>query len=338
MARPPRDAACASARDRSGTSDLASISSDSRYALQMKPTSNKEGSIRNRNRRPYKPSAVRSYELSLETRLRPEFGDTRLTDLQRNDVQDYAEELVAEGLDASTVRNILMPLRVIFRRAVRRGDVLVNPTADLELPAIEGRRENVVTPAQARALLEALPEGERAVWAMAVYAGLRAGELRALRVEDIELSGGVIRIQRAWDRVDGVIEPKSAAGKREVPLCEHLRAHLERITWTEGFVFGDSADAPLKYERTLARAYSAWTKAELERITLHDGRHSFRSYLDYAGISKARADRYMGHSNHSVGRRYTHAFQEQLAAETAKLDEYLAVATTGKVVPLAASA
>lgn len=37
-----------------------------------------------------------------------------------------------------------------------------------------------------------------------------------------------------------------------------------------------------------------------------------------------------------MGRRYTHGFREQLAADAAKLDEYLAGATAGKVVPLAA--
>lgn len=94
----------------------------------------KAGSVRNRNRKPFKPSAIRSYEAAVVARLRPMFGARKLTDLQRNDVQDYAEELLAEGLDPSTVRNLLMPLRVLYRIAVRRGEVAVNPTHDLELP------------------------------------------------------------------------------------------------------------------------------------------------------------------------------------------------------------
>jgi integrase len=86
-----------------------------------------------------------------------------------------------------------------------------------------------------------------------------------------------------------------------------------------------------------ARAGAAWKKAKLERITLHNARYSFRSYLDYVGISEARCDRYLGHANHSIGRRYTHAFQSQLASDAALLDAYLGGATTGKVVPLAAT-
>jgi integrase len=300
-----------------------------------------DGSIRNRNRKPYKPSAIRSYEAVLESRLRPEFGAARLSDLRRNDVQDFAETLLADGLDASTVRNVLMPLRVVYRRAVRRGDVLVNPTMDLELPAVEGTRERVAPPREAEALLEALSESDAALWATALYAGLRNGELRALRVEDIDLNEGVLRVERSWDDVEGAVEPKSAAGKREIPICAHLRrllaAHLVRLGRDGGLVFGQTSSQPYNYGKTTRRAYAAWKAARLERITFHNARHSFRSYLDYAGISEARCDRYLGHANHSVGRRYTHGFREHLVADAAKLDEYLAGATAGKVVPLAAT-
>jgi integrase len=282
-----------------------------------------------------------NYEAVLEARLRIEFGAIRLSDLRRNDVQDYAETLLSEGLDPSTVRNILMPLRVIYRRAVRRGEVHMNPTVDLELPGVEGARNRVASPGEAEELLKALTEPDAALWATALYAGLRNGELRALRVEDIDLDDGLIRVERSWDDVEGEIEPKSAAGKREIPICDHLRgyleAHLERLGRDAGLVFGETAQQPYSYWKTTSRAYKTWKAAKLERITLHNGRHSFRSYLDYAGISEARCDRFLGHANHAVGRRYTHGFREQLAADAAKLDEYLSGATAGKVVPLPAT-
>ena len=75
-----------------------------------------------------------------------------------------------------------MPLRAIFRRAVARGELAVNPTSALELPAVRGRRDRIVSPEQAAQLLVALPERDRPLWATALYAGLRRGELQALRV------------------------------------------------------------------------------------------------------------------------------------------------------------
>jgi len=75
----------------------------------------------------------------------------------RNAVQDLVDRLVAEGASASTVRNAVLPLRAIYRRAISRSEVHVNPTEGLALPAVRARRERVARPEEARALIEALP-------------------------------------------------------------------------------------------------------------------------------------------------------------------------------------
>jgi integrase len=293
----------------------------------------RDGTIRNRNRRPFKPSAIRSYRDSLEKHVYPEFGYGRLTDLTRNDVQDFCDALLSNGLDPSTVRNAIMPLRVIYRRAVRRNEATINPTSDLELPAVTGKRERVASPAEAVKLLEALPEADQALWATALYAGARSGELKALQDEDVDLEAGTIRIERSWDKVEGFIEPKSAAGKRTIPICDHLRSYLERVERDGGFFFG-SAREPFDYDAIYKRARKAWDDAELEPIGLHECRHSFSSYLDAAGVSDTRADRYMGHANHSVQRRYRHSLDGQLAADAGLLDEFLSGAESRKVLQL----
>jgi len=61
----------------------------------------------------------------------------------------------------------------------------------------------------------------------ALYAGLRRGELQALRWEEVDLAKGIIRVERAWDEKGrSFVEPKSAAGKRAVPIATVLRDHL----------------------------------------------------------------------------------------------------------------
>jgi integrase len=71
-----------------------------------------------------------------------------------------------------------------------------------------------------------LPTSDRGLWATALYAGLRTGELQALDWADIDLDQNLIRVERSWDSQAGYIEPKSRAGKRRVPLTQTLRAHL----------------------------------------------------------------------------------------------------------------
>jgi integrase len=155
----------------------------------------KAGTVRNRSGDRYKPSAIRSYEEAMRLRVLPALGSARLADLRRPDVQAMVDRLLAEGLSPSTIRCTVLPLRAIFRRAVSRGELAVNPCDGIELAAVRSRRERIADPVEAAALIAAAPERDRATWATSLYAGLRRGELRALRVDDVDLAGGVIRVQ-----------------------------------------------------------------------------------------------------------------------------------------------
>lgn len=138
------------------------------------------GHVRNRNGEPYKPSAIRGYERCLRLRMLPELGTEPLGEIQRKHIQALVDKWLEAGLDPSTIKNTLNPLQAIYRYAVKRDQVAENPTRGLELPRAEGRRDHVASPAEAVALLNALPMEDRALWATAFYAGLRRGELRAL--------------------------------------------------------------------------------------------------------------------------------------------------------------
>src|SRR5262249_4121299 len=65
------------------------------------------GAIRTRTGARYKPSVVREYERSLRLHVLPALGGARLSRIQQRDVQHLADELLALGADASTIRNAL---------------------------------------------------------------------------------------------------------------------------------------------------------------------------------------------------------------------------------------
>ena len=136
------------------------------------------GIARTRSGDPYKPSALRSYEEALQTKVLRELGNLRLSAVDRVAIQDMVDRLTAQGLAPSTVRNSILPLRAIFRRAVARSQVVQNPTLELSLPAVRGRRDRVARPDEARSLIAAVGEADRALWATALYAGLRRGSCR----------------------------------------------------------------------------------------------------------------------------------------------------------------
>lgn len=288
------------------------------------------GAVRNRSGRAFKPSTLRGYQRTLELRVFPHIGGVRLSDVHRRDLQRLIEALVAAGDTPSTVRNAIDPLRSIFRRAIRDELVAVNPTHDLEVPADDGRRERVATPGEARALLAALPDEDRALWATALYTGLRRGELRELRWTDVDLEAGMIGVERALDDSGEIITTKTIAGQREVPILGALRPHLLAHKLRTGrsgsdLVFGRTASGPFIPSTVRRRAIAAWEKAELEPIALHECRHTATTEMRAAGLDFKMIQVIIGHSSVTTTfDRYTHVSREHLRAAGEQLDDHYA--------------
>ncbi len=299
----------------------------------------KTGHIRNRSGDPYKPSAIRGYERSLRLRVLPELGHLRVSALRRRDVQDFADRLYAKGLDPSTIKNTLNPLQAIYRRALSRDEVAINPTTGLELPAVRGTRERIASPAEAAELLAALPDDDRALWATAFYAGLRRGELRALKWSDVDLKGRMIRVERTLDdgeraRPGETIAPKTKAGRRRVPVARVLHGELAAHKLRTGrdadaLVFGRTASEPFTPSTVRRRALATWDPEEGEErqhepIGLHEARHTLASTMIAAGADLKTISTCMGHSSITITiDRYGHLLPGSEEAAAAKLDAYL---------------
>jgi|SRR5947209_6932059 len=289
----------------------------------------KTGSIRNRSGDPYKPSAVRSYERALRLRAYPTLGDRRLVEVRRRDIQDLIETMLGAGASASTIKNALDPLRVIYRRALNRDEVTIDPTHGLEVPADRGRRERFAENAETAKLLAALPEGDRALWATAFYTGLRRGELRELRCSDYDRSAYVLRVRRALDDDGTVIATKTHAGTRDVPVIPTLRpilaAHLLQTGRSDDdLIFGRTATAPFIPSTVRRRARDAWKAAKLMPITLHEARHSTATAMRAAGIDFKLISAILGHSSITITQdRYTHVSEAHLAEAAKQLEAHV---------------
>ncbi len=293
------------------------------------------GSVRNRSGRPFKPSVVEGYEASLIQLGLP--GSRRAPPGRRPPpaCQALADRLVADGKRPSTVRNVLMPLRVIFRRGIRDGVVVVNPTSELDLPADTGRRDRFATPAEAAALLAVLDPGDRAAWALALYAGLRLGEVRALEWSEVDLDAGELHVRRAWcNRTKQMTAPKTPAAERMVPVAGELRQILLEYRLLTGRVGGglvvsrrgggvESADA------LADRAERAWNASSLEPLSMHDARHTYASLMILAGVPITALARFMGHTSITTTvDRYGHLYPTERRTAAAALDRLLGLSGT----------
>jgi integrase len=292
------------------------------------------GAIRTRAGERYKPSVVREYERSLRLHVLPTLGGARLSRIQRRDVQRLADDLLAAGADPSTIRNALKPVQVIYRRTIEDGDLAVNPCERLRLPAARGRLERIASPTEAAALIAALRPEDRALWGCTFYAGLRRGELRALLWDDVDVADGLIRVERSMSGHGETGRPKSRAGRRSVPIVAALRDLLvehKLVTRRDvGFIFGSSATQPFTPTAVRKRALTAWRRAGLDPIGLHECRHTFASLLIAAGVNAKAITTYLGHTSiQTTFDLYGHLMPGNEDEAVALVDAYLERADTG---------
>ena len=155
------------------------------------------------------------------------------------------------------------------------------------------------------------------------------GELRALRVDDVDLAASVIRVQRGWDPVEGEIQLKSHAGRRRVPIATALRDYLSEHLALTGrrdaeLIFGRTPTAPFFANRLQERADAAWRAVELDRLTPHEGRHTFASLMIAVGVNAKALSTFMGHAKIGVTLdRYGHLMPGSEEEAAALLDAYL---------------
>jgi integrase len=166
------------------------------------------------------------------------------------------------------------------------------------------------------------------VWALAFYGGLRVGELRALRWSHVDFAAGIVRVEAAWDDVEGEQETKTEAGVRTVPLEAELRRELRAHKLATGrggddLVFGRTRTDAFVRSTMRARAVKAWKAAKLEPLTPHEGRHCCASYLAAAGVSPKDAQTILGHADvRTTMAVYTHAIPGWETEAAAKLGAY----------------
>ena len=282
----------------------------------------RSGAILDRSGKPYKPKTVRGYEHGLKTYIYPLLGSRKVSSLRRADIQGFVEEMRALGAAPSTVHNRLDPLRVIVRRSIDNDELLVDPCARLKMPVVRNARTRIESSTTAEALIAALPESEQAFWALALFAGVRRGELRGLQVDDIDFDAGLVRVRRGWDDVEGEIDPKTFAGARDIPMVGELRricrAHKLQTGRNGTQLFLGRTPADPFYPSTIrARALKAWgwkqvpnpnpgppqtiwIKARpdaLAPLTPHEARHCAASYMIAAGMDWKKITEFIGHSD-----------------------------------------
>src|SRR4051794_2945836 len=247
-------------------------------------------------------TTVRDYERSYRSFLRPEFGPFAADDIGEVEWQTWVDGLSREGLSRSRITTHVAVASAIYAWAIVPSRRLAarNPLRLVELPPNDEKpRLRVAFAPEAEQLLEALSPKDAVPYAIAFYAGLRRAEIDRLEWPEV-LDG-----KRVGSRLL-VTRAKSEAGReRRPPIAEPLRGILLEAWLRQGQpLTGAVLETSVMSGKLAARAPAAWTAAELQRITLHECRHTYASLLMAAGYTLKELMEFMGHADLQMVNRY----------------------------------
>jgi integrase len=261
-----------------------------------------------------RPSTIKSYESYIRLHIVPQLGGTTLGDLTAQDVQRFLNGRTKAGLSPRTVQYIRAILRAALGQALRWGYVERNVAALASPPRQKPKQIATLTADDAAALM-AFTEDDRlgTLFAAALYTGMRQGELLGLRWPDVDLDAGALRVRQAVQKIDDAwqfVEPKSANGRRTVPLCQPaidvLRRQKEQVramrlhadmAWQEwGLVFPSAVGTPLDSSNVTHHLQRRLEAAGLPHVTFHALRHTCGSLLHQEGVPARTIMEILGHS------------------------------------------
>lgn len=282
-------------------------------------------------------------------RLMGEFGDIPVDRVTAQDVQIFIDSLVEDGYCPKTVNIMLWTVRDTLELASFR---MLRPPLDLRRirsPKRDSQPPRALSCEEKNALLAALPCINAPLETMvllALFAGLRCGEICALRWTNVDLDRRALRITSAIGTLsssNGYLKgPKSPAGVRALPIADGLLKGLERrraeqeercraagVPFTEDiFVTGDidgSFMSP-RYANRLFRTFVRTFGIGGGKCGLHRLRHTFATELIMSGVNPKTVSNWLGHTDPSFTLQiYVSASPENLRASVETVNEVMAL-------------
>ncbi len=236
-------------------------------------------------------------------RAKAYFKNKRAREIVPKDIVRYLDGIAGQGYAFKTVSNYRLVVNLILDYGVVENYISVNPCTAVKVPKGLARKKRTSASTDDEEIIKRSGH----IWiypSIALYTGMRKGEILALQWRDIDFEHSTISVTKsvAFDNNTPFIKtPKTEAGKRTVPLLAPLRDLLlqqpDRLP--EHYVISLTGDQPLSLHQygDLWNDYKSKTGIS---CTSHQLRHSFASIGFEAGVPIKSMQGLLGHRQYST--------------------------------------
>lgn len=267
------------------------------------------------------------YRSVLDNYLVPKFGTRKIRSITTDEIAMFLAKLTrldGEKMAGASKNGVYVVLHSVMDYAAntRRGYLPSNPCDSLETgerPRPDPVAHRVLTPAEAKGLIEHSSEKFRPILMTAMFTGLRAGEVLGLRWDDIDFDLNLIYVRGQIQ--NGSYRETKGKETRTLPLLPPLRPVLFSLPsrFEAGYVFPDVGYRSLSTEFKQARDKAGIKDGE-KKLTMHSCRHTFASALLRDGEDIVWVSSLLGHKSTKVTlETYAHVIQRDNRSEEATM-------------------
>ena len=283
-----------------------------------------------------KESTYMRYTEVIKLHILPHFSNYMVSDIDTQALQSYLLFLINEKtLSKKTISDIL----VIIKSILKFGEQ-INARHNCLLSAVsikpEKKEMRVFNYEEHKSLTEYLVSensSSSAGMLIALYTGIRIGELCALKYDDIDITSRKIHISKTMQRIKQINgegthihidTPKSMSSIRDIPLTDFLYDIIISQKYKEGDYILTASEKYVE-PRTMQYRFSIITKKlGIKNATFHTMRHSFATRCVEAGFDIKTLSEILGHSNVNITLdRYVHSSFNLKFLNMKKLDVYM---------------
>ncbi len=266
------------------------------------------------------------YKMLVRKHIEPALGETELNELTAHGLQRFATGLLmsgniktGSGLSTSTVNLIITVMQGSLTDAYNAGELRQGGICKIRRPPKEERGVECFSLAEQRAIERYISERDKGSTygiVIAMYTGLRIGELLALEWSDIDFTRGTLSVNKTCHYVSGegrdervVTPPKTKSSMRIIPLPRPLLVLMRKLRGRAKSQYVISNGTKPISIRAYQRTFEAiLTRLRIVHHGFHSLRHTFATRALESGMDVKTLSELLGHNDASVTlNRYVHS-------------------------------
>ena len=255
-------------------------------------------------------STIRSYEQHVRLHILPRIGEVDLKSMTAADAHDFRDQLLSE-LSKSMAKKVLGSFKSLVSEAHIRGHIQQDVARPIRIKVSRRGTQERRMPSKEELLLllSKCPAEHKPYFFTAIFTGMRASEMRGLTWENVDFERSIIRVRQRADRWNEIGDPKSASGRREIPMTPKVIKALSlwkrlKQAGEKDLVFPNGAGNIENHSNIYNRIFKPlMTQCGLVDeegkvlFPMHALRHATASLLIEQGWNPKKVQRMMGHSS-----------------------------------------